>query len=85
MRARVAQAYATRAGVIGLLQCCRCLYPLVHSETETGHDEACPAHAMTLSARAGAGSVAGWYQVSLDIDTPPAIVEAADRFARGRQ
>lgn len=50
------EAHRTRAGLIGLLECCRCTYPLVRHATATEHDERCPAHAMTLSARAAGGS-----------------------------
>lgn len=87
MKATVA-ANSARAGVIGLLSCCRCLYPIHHYETETMHDEACPAHAMTLSARGTSSQivqVGGWYVVSLDIDTPSEIVSASERFARGQK
>ena len=79
-------AYSARECVIGILQCCRCLYPLRHYTTETLHDDACPAHTMLLSARS-AGSelvqVGGWLEVSLDIDTPTELVQAADRLAAG--
>lgn len=75
------EARRIRAGVIGALECCRCLYPRQHYETETMHAEDCPAHAMTLSARA-AGSTSAWFVVSLDIDAPLEVVEATERIAR---
>lgn len=81
-------ASQVRAGVIGLLQSCRCLYPIHHYPTETLHDVACPAHAMTLSARAASSElmqVGGWFDVSLDIDTPAPVRSASDRFARSRR
>lgn len=54
-------ARRARAGVIGLLECCRCTYGTeAHTfTTESGHDEDCPAHAMTMSARA-ARQVSGY-------------------------
>lgn len=69
-------ARRVRAGVIGLLECCRCTYPLEHHETETGHDERCPSHGMTLSARA-VSSRAGYLEVAFDIDTPMELVNGA--------
>jgi len=45
-------ALRERPMIIGLLECCRCTYPLETHATETKHAEHCPAHAITLSARA---------------------------------
>lgn len=45
------KAHRARKGIIGMLECCRCLYPLRRYATSTEHDEACPTHRMTLSAR----------------------------------
>jgi hypothetical protein len=48
-------ARRVRAGMIGVLESCRCTYPMERHPTSTEHDDACPAHWMTLSARAAAG------------------------------
>lgn len=51
----LAVARRTRAGMIGIIECCRCSYPLECHPTSTEHHEACQAHWMTLSARAAQG------------------------------
>jgi hypothetical protein len=51
------QAHAARAGIIGLLECCRCSFPVERAATDTEHDELCPAHGMTLSARAAGARI----------------------------
>ncbi len=61
------EARRVRAGVIGLLECCRCMYPLEHYETESHHAENCPSHAMTLSARR-VESRAAFLQIGVDAD-----------------
>lgn len=68
-------AHRLRAGIIGLLECCRCTYPLVHHETTTGHEKTCPSHGMTLSARSASTS-AGYFVAALDIDSPTEIVDS---------
>lgn len=80
-------AQRVRAGVIGLLQCCRCLYPIHRYETSTMHDEACPAHGMVLSARAVSlessppAQVAGWMLACIDVDAPDEVWRAAEGLA----
>jgi hypothetical protein len=61
------RAFRLRKGVIGLLECCTCGYPIAEFTSATGHDENCQAHAMTLSARA-AGRDSGFAWVSVDED-----------------
>lgn len=75
-------AQRVRAGVIGLLECCRCTYPVEHHETVSGHDEGCPAHGMTISARAV--SKAGFFMVALDVETPSDVVDAIAQPDVGR-
>lgn len=47
-RERLDAAFRVRAGTIGLLSCCNCLYPLEPAMTATGHAETCQAHAWGL-------------------------------------
>ena len=42
-------AKRARAGIIGTLTACTCLYPLVTYETLTGHDTACQEHTIAMS------------------------------------
>lgn len=49
-RADLEAAHRVRAGVIGLLECCRCTYPTEQHDTATRHALECPSHHMTLSA-----------------------------------
>jgi hypothetical protein len=44
----MALAYRERAGLIGLLGSCICLYPLEKEPTSSGHSEFCPAHRMQI-------------------------------------
>lgn len=46
------EAFRHRAGLIGQLQSCLCAYPLVESDTESKHEEWCPAHLVFLSSKA---------------------------------
>jgi hypothetical protein len=45
------KAFRVRAGMQALLLSCLCCYPLVKAETESEHEEWCPAHRQWLSAR----------------------------------
>lgn len=42
-------AYQARAGMVGALLSCMCLFPIEKAETSTGHTSWCPAHAMTCT------------------------------------
>lgn len=44
------EAFAVRAGAIGVLECCECPFPVKPAATKTGHALTCQAHGMTLSA-----------------------------------
>ena len=46
VRAKHEAAYRRRMGMVGVLSCCVCLYPLEMESTQTGHSPFCPAHAM---------------------------------------
>ncbi len=48
-RKRLDAAHRLRAGMIGVMACCLCDYPLEVYDTKSGHTEACPAHAVALS------------------------------------
>lgn len=74
---QLALARRVRMGIVGMLECCRCLYPLEHYETESMHAEECPAHQVVMSARA-AGAPSGWLDVAFDIDAPPEVVAGVD-------
>lgn len=43
-------AFRERAGMIGMLQSCLCLFPLARASTASGHEEWCPADALHRSA-----------------------------------
>ncbi len=49
-RERLDRAHRIRAGSIGLLACCSCMYPIERYATSSFHDKACPAHVMVRSA-----------------------------------
>lgn len=42
-------AFRSRCGVVAALQSCICTWPLEVEPTQTGHSEACPAHAMLMN------------------------------------
>lgn len=46
------EAFRVRAGMQALLLSCLCCYPLVKAETESEHQEWCPAHRLWHSMRA---------------------------------
>lgn len=84
-KAELEGARRVRAGVIGLLACCRCTYPVDQHETETGHARECPAHGMTMSARA-TGAQDAYLQLGFDLDTPLDVLSStagADACRRG--
>jgi hypothetical protein len=43
------RAFRARAAMQGMLAQCRCCYPLTKYETDSEHDERCPAHGTWLS------------------------------------
>ncbi|MDB4997582.1 MAG: hypothetical protein JWM74_5014 [Myxococcaceae bacterium] len=54
-RERHAEAYRTRAGMIGTLATCICTWPLDEDATTiTGHDRLCPSEGMAQRKRASA-------------------------------
>lgn len=52
MKFAVLAAFRARAGMIGALQSCLCLYPHKVSRTKTGHASSCPANQILKSAKA---------------------------------
>lgn len=48
-RSQLEAAYRARAREVSLLMSCLCAYPLVRTETPSGHEEWCPAESLRRS------------------------------------